>query len=558
MKFLKNRLQFLKEAKVKDLILPRQASAVKRTWSEEYLEYEEVDPTPNIEQGRWKVSEEDKNLILGIFLGSNSNPIDMKDVFSYYGSFPDRLIEILENSINLESIKGVDIVFKKYDARKPTIDQILLSNQPVFKKLLVSDTKKEEYIKRDEQGRPLKDEDNNIIKIKKKIGDPIYDDKNLVSIRTQIELFNSTYNEDVSYNNININSIINVLSEKINTEDYQTDFNIFDRDIYLSIKHNPQDILNMSVSKFYSSCQHLYTGMYRQQLIGNIFDPNSIPAFLIFDTPIYHENEKISDFLPLSRMMIRNIETFDSKGHGLFFDRSYPDRMRNVFSKIIEKYTKNKETLKSNSMDYVFSPDIDLSKQDELSSPYMDKLGISRKYIIGKNTKNLYINKSYDWSNIKISPQASIDNIVIETEKVPSDIFKLSMNIKQIKFRYLKLNSISKFDNIKIKDNISFDKCILSNKVIEDLSIFDIKFLEIITSEIESYDFSKLYKLERISILYTLDNLDQLEEILKSNSSIKEVTISDDIVATKKDKDNLKELKSNFKNIKFKITGLLT
>jgi hypothetical protein len=44
--------------------------------------------------------------------------------------------------------------------------------------------------------------------------------------------------------------------------EYELDFEIFNRDIYLSISHNPKDILNMSISKFYSSCQHLYSGSH--------------------------------------------------------------------------------------------------------------------------------------------------------------------------------------------------------------------------------------------------------------------------------------------------------
>ena len=58
------------------------------------------------------------------------------------------------------------------------------------------------------------------------------------------------------------------------------------------------DILNMSVSRFYSSCQNLYSGGYRDQVIGNVFDPNSIPAFLLFDSSIHNrKGEHISDTL---------------------------------------------------------------------------------------------------------------------------------------------------------------------------------------------------------------------------------------------------------------------
>ena len=42
------------EAKIGDLISDRQKREVKSVWGESYLDYEDVDPTDNIEQGEWK------------------------------------------------------------------------------------------------------------------------------------------------------------------------------------------------------------------------------------------------------------------------------------------------------------------------------------------------------------------------------------------------------------------------------------------------------------------------------------------------------------------------
>jgi len=50
------------------------------------LEYEEVEPTENIIQGKWKLSEEDKNSVLGHFFGS-----DMSVVFSTFDSLPEKI-----------------------------------------------------------------------------------------------------------------------------------------------------------------------------------------------------------------------------------------------------------------------------------------------------------------------------------------------------------------------------------------------------------------------------------------------------------------------------------
>ena len=67
MKYIKDRQKFLNEAKLRDVIFQRQAKEVSRVWGEKFLDYEEVTPTTKIKQGRWKLSDEDKNKVLGKF-----------------------------------------------------------------------------------------------------------------------------------------------------------------------------------------------------------------------------------------------------------------------------------------------------------------------------------------------------------------------------------------------------------------------------------------------------------------------------------------------------------
>jgi len=66
MKWIKNRNKFIsEEAKLRDVILPAQKDVVSRTWGEKFLDYEEIEATDNIKQGKWKLSEEDKIEVLG-------------------------------------------------------------------------------------------------------------------------------------------------------------------------------------------------------------------------------------------------------------------------------------------------------------------------------------------------------------------------------------------------------------------------------------------------------------------------------------------------------------
>ena len=95
MKWIKSRNKFLNEAKIRDVIFPRQAKAVASNWSEKFLDYEEVTPTTKIKQGKWKLSDEDKMDVLGKFFDC-----DMNVVYRVFTDLPDKLVEILALSID--------------------------------------------------------------------------------------------------------------------------------------------------------------------------------------------------------------------------------------------------------------------------------------------------------------------------------------------------------------------------------------------------------------------------------------------------------------------------
>jgi hypothetical protein len=318
MKWIKDRRSFLnEEAKIKDVILHRQKKAVISQWGERFLDYEEVEPTKNIKQGKWKLSEEDKLKVLGTFFSPVRTPIDFKSIFDKFKNLPDHFKKIIKDSIDIEKYNNekYKIIMENFDPSNPTIDQISLLYDPIFRRLAIRETMSAEMLQKDENGRPIRGEDGKILKVEKEPGEPIWE-KNLVNIKNFTDYYNRCYEDthekvdtQLFYTN-DISNFISLSKENHNAQ-YKIDFEILNKDIYLSINHKASDILNMSISTFYGSCQHLYGGSYREQLLGNVFDPNSIPAFLIFDTPIYWEDDKISDFLPLSRMIIRNIESFN-------------------------------------------------------------------------------------------------------------------------------------------------------------------------------------------------------------------------------------------------------
>jgi hypothetical protein len=552
MKWIKDRQKFLNEAKLRDVIFARQAKEVSRIWGEKFLDYEEVTATDKIKQGKWKLSDEDKNKALGAFFDC-----DMTRVNDTFSGLSDKFADVLGQSINLDLIKSekFKIIATDLNIKNPSIDQIAIIFDSIFRKIAVSETMAVEVIQKGEDGRPLKDEGGNMIKVAKAKGELVFS-SNLVNINTFVDDFNRCFPEDKVSADFQNNDVMRLRSAASIDEnyDFEVDFKIFDKDMYLSINHNPKDILNMSISKFYASCQHLYSGGYREQVLGNVFDPNSIPAFLSFETPIFWNKEKISDQLPLSRMMIRNIETFDAKEESkIFFDRAYPDRMKDIFGEIVEKYSEMKETADSSSrITYYFTPDIDA--EDRVRDPYMDRVRIERKPYIGKNTKTLYLNRLHDWSNVKIAPDARIKELIIETTDIPEDLMKVPLNPDWVKFKYLTINTLSNFDKIKT-DSIAFDKCKLNTSVLDDMNKTNpgIKKLQIVSCDLTgNLNFSQFESLEELQIVYTLDTIEELRD-LTENLKIKKLVLSGDLIKDKEAKAQINQVRQ--RGIKVEIVG---
>lgn len=565
MKWIKNRNLFL-EAKIRDVILPRQAKEVIRKWGEKYLDYEQVTPTNKIEQGSWKLSEEDKNDVLGVFCQT-----DMVELFRLFSSLPEQFGNVLNQSINVDLFREdkdtYTRIFEGFDIRKPKLDQILAIFKSVFRKLSITDTMATSVISKDENNRPIRDEQGNMIRIEKQVGDLMFSN-NLININTFIADYNDLVDKCIAANvdgwsetdkiasstlfsdNRNLSQFINFTSTNENSQ-YKLDFEIFNKDIFLKITHNPQDILNMSISKFYSSCQHLYTGGYSGKVLSNVFDPNSIPAFLIFETPIFWEDEKISEHLPLSRMVIRNLESFEENAPTkLYFDRAYPDRMQAKFEEIVTKYSGNVSTAQRGTDRYLYTPDIDF--EDDLETPYQDRLNLTTGRMIGKNVKKLYLSQIGNWKNIKVDPQARIKELIIETTEIPESLLSIDLTLDWIKFKFIEIHTLKDFDRIKTS-SIAFDKCKLSNNVLQDInkSNPEIKKLQIISCDnVGSFDFSDFKALEELHVIYTLDSAEDLKSIVPEN--LKKLVISGDL-ATKESKPIIASLRS--KGVKIEIVG---
>jgi hypothetical protein len=568
MKWIKKRHNFLSEAKIRDVILKKQAQRLADKWGSKFLDYEEVEPTKKIKQGKWKLSEEDKNLVLSAFFSAGRGKVDVAEVQKKFETLPEKFAEIASQSLstigtlntsgnkNLERAKEV---LQEFDIRNPSIDEMVAIFEPVFRKLS-NETGRAEMIQKDETGRPVMGEDGRPIKISKEIGEPVFE-KNLINIYSFVENYNTYYPEhnvesDV-FNSSDLSGIVNLAKDDINGE-YKTSFKIFGRDMYLKISHNPKDILNMSISKFYTSCQHLYTGMYSSKVLGNVFDPNSIPAFLVFDTPIYNGDEMISEQLPLSRMIIRNIETFDDSSETkLLFDRAYPDRMKDgnwgdVFSEIVTKYTEMKGMDDPYGSTYLYTPDIAAQDEDDIENPYMDQnKSLQKAKYIGVNTKKLYLSMAHDWSQTKVAPNAKIKELIIENPEIPANLMDIKLDLEWVKFKLINISSLSGFENLD-SDSIAFDKCKLSN---EELKGFcegkKVKRLQLTSCDIDDLNLSGL-DVEELQLVYVVDG--DLKQAL-GDAKFGKLVVSGDLLSNKENKEFIAELKKAGKKVE--TTGLV-
>jgi hypothetical protein len=552
MKWILSRKTFLNEAKLRDVILPRQQKAVQDKWGVEFLDMEEIEATPKIIQGKWTLTEEDKREALGEFLMA-----DIDEVYKIFENLPEKFVEIFNKSIDLAMLdENGKKLFNNFNIKRPSVNQIGALTGNYFRKISVGETMAEEMIVRDESGRPVMGEDNRPTKVGKAAGEVIFS-KNISNINTFVEDFNRCYPDSIVDANIfksgQILRLVNNSREDFGGDDYNVDIDIYGRDLHLFISHKAKDILNISISRFYSSCQHLYSGGQRNKLIGNVFDPNTCPAFLIFDAPIYNNSgELINDVLPLSRMFIRNVESWESGDSKLYFDRAYPDRMESVIAGIIEKYSGNKMTYDvDQDGPYLFTPDLPQELTSKIVDPYMDRLNVNRYTLIGKNTKKLDLGNFIDWTKTKISPDAKIEDLTISTTRLPENFFKVPLNPEWVRFKFINIFSLSNFEKLR-SQKYAFDKCKVRNNVISELvqNNPDLKSIQFVACDLKDVDLSTLKGVKELHLIYTIEDSKSIEAL--KDLGLTKLVVSGDLMSDSETKKIIQDLRRSGTKVEIK------
>jgi hypothetical protein len=126
-------------------------------------------------------------------------------------------------------------------------------------------------------------------------------------------------------------------------------------------------------------------------------------------------------------------------------------------------------------------------------------------------------------------------------------MLEVDIQLEWVKFKYLKINTLSNFENIKT-DAIAFDKCKFNNSVLEDISKSnkEIKKLQIVSCDANDLNISVFDKLEELHLIYTLDSLDELKTTLE-NVNVKKLVLSGDLLSDRESKDFVNSLKNRMK-----------
>jgi hypothetical protein len=197
-------------------------------------------------------------------------------------------------------------------------------------------------------------------------------------------------------------------------------------------------------------------------------------------------------------------------------------------------------------------PDVAAQDEEDLNQPYMDQgRSLQKVKYIGVNTKKLYLSQSYDWSKVKIAPNASIKELIIENPELPENMLDINLSLEWIKFRFIDIADLSGFKNMK-SDSIAFDKCKVSNDSIKAFCADkQISRLQLTSCDIDDLDLSGL-NVDELQIIYTIDS--DIKAAL-GDAKFKSLVVSGDLMSSKENKEFLNELKR--KGIKIETTGLV-
>jgi hypothetical protein len=337
---------------LKDMLPKHHINILSKRIGKEYLNREIPLKADNLIEGEWTLTKDEKDEALEYMFSMNNDKINR----ALRGWNPSKnFIDAFNNSST-----------SKIDIMRPSLLDVYLLNDNIFNLISVGETRGNRVIVKGEDGRPIYDENKKPIYREKPVGEIVYSG-NKSNFNGFYANYTLAFPDDVLPKNPFTNSAFTDVKSFGVSRNFDPE--LFKNDLQLYISGKPEDLLNISVSKFYDSCQNLYSGSHNQHLPVNIFDTNVKVAYLKFNVPFTDSRKNIVPFTIFSRCLIRNI-----KGE-IFFDVVYPGQLSNFLKTIITKYTGMVNNYKGRS--YYYTP-------CGLGRPYMDSLQAS---VIASNTE---------------------------------------------------------------------------------------------------------------------------------------------------------------------------
>lgn len=415
--------------------------------------------TDNITDGLWKLSEEDKDRAIQIMFNINISSIE------------DSLKEFKPSDRLLNIIKLSYIPNEEINITKPSIKDIKMLYGNNFRMLNINETKGDRKMKRDENGLPMKN-GLGFVYDEKLPGEPVFTD-NKSNINALFTGYYNCYNEIINnpYVTESFKNIYSRISD-VTRSNFDIDIlNKFDLELYVSSK--AEDILNMSLSAFYDSCQNMYDGGYRYKLPSNIFDKNCKICFLRFNTPFTDKMNNVIPFTPFSRCLIRDI-----KGK-LYFESAYPkmSNMKDFHHKMIEKYTTMKNTYKGDRYFY--------KNVKGLATPYMDTLGIEELNPVLDDSKAILLSKELNLDIEYITKVRPCEYSYIDEEPKTFYVFDITKDettiidkmLSTLKQNFTELYPVDDWAHYINMDKFKVDYSLVTHKTAQkyDIDISDVE-----------------------------------------------------------------------------------
>lgn len=478
-KFLINesQIEYLLEA-LRDELSPEQIKALSRLYTPEKLKYILNQDTPPkrlinnqdiLPTGKWKLSEDDKIQVINTILN-----IDIKeyqkvlDVFSKDKRFIALLLKTIKESTEMNFKRSI----KRIGNPLELLSFVLSNRNLQFNGLDVAAFKGTKTPQRDESGEIIRDENGKPLLVDVK-GQLRFSDKP-VDFAKFIEQYNAIFGKNYPTDWASSKTLENVKQASIRggcTLDISY-FNV--NDLYLTILDQPSDILNMSLSKFFTSCQNIidikFSEKLRRQAIGNVFDDRLKVAYLVINEEAVYGDIRVP-YTAMSRALLRMLD--DGK---VFVDRTYPgdsEGLRKVMTDIVQKYSgANTTTENPDRYDYTGIKGVD---------PYFDKLSAveKRKKLLPQtgefeddecNNRNSYVQALGNFFNTSCAEIADSEvTNILEYRGETYQVLELSDTINRIESDSQSKASIVYEFNIDDKSKRYLKTYFMATKLLSDI-----------------------------------------------------------------------------------------